>query len=140
MQMKARRLGFTAGALLGLWLWQHAACGAVDTSVTNPETSSVIAITDVTSADGAVNGTLVNKSPRVLQDVKLLIRHGWIWKNERHPGDDSPGRADYYVVAGPIAPGGSVPFKYVISPPLPQRSDGHFKSSVEVVGFTEVGE
>jgi hypothetical protein len=138
--MKARNLGFGAGAVLGLLLWQHVAAGAAGTVVTNPETSRVIEVTDVTSSGGIVTGTLVNKSPRVIQDVKLLVRHGWVWKNERHPGDDSPGRADYDVVAGPIAPGASLPFKHVISPPLPQRSDGHFNTSVEVVSFAEVGQ
>jgi hypothetical protein len=138
--MKARNLGFSAAALVGVLLWQHAAAGAEKTLVTNPETSGVIEVTDVASADGTVTGTLVNKSTRVIQDIKLLVRHGWIWKNERHPGEDSPGRADYYVVAGPIPAGGSLPFKYEISPPLPRRSDGHFKAGVEVVSFTEVGE
>ncbi len=89
---------------------------------------------------GRVSGVLHNPSPRVLRDVRLLMRHTWLWHKERAPQWDSPGRAAYYVVPGDIPPGGDASFTYKPDPPLPTRPDGHFETSVEVVGFTEVGE
>jgi hypothetical protein len=89
---------------------------------------------------GRVSGVLENTSIRALRDVRLLVRHTWLWSKERAPQRDNPGRAVYYVVPDEIPPDGSVAFTYKPDPPLPIRSDGHFETSVEVVGFTEVGE
>jgi len=113
---------------------------AAETLTSGAEAAAAINVTDVAAQDGAVSGVLVNRSQHTIKDAKLIIHHSWLWKNERHPESDSPGRVDYYVVQGQIAPGGRMPFTYRIAPPLPQRSDGRFTSSVEVVSFTEIGE
>ncbi len=89
---------------------------------------------------GRVSGVLHNASPRVIRDVRLLMRHVWLWNKERAPQRDNPGRSAYYVVRGDIPPGGNAPFSYKPEPPLPTRPDGHFETSAEVVGFTEVGD
>ena len=68
------------------------------------------------------------------------IGFSWIWKDERHPGDDSPGRSQYLPISGDIAAGASVPFSYTPNPTLPSRTDGSFQTSVSVQGFTQVGE
>ena len=88
-----------------------------------------------TTSRGAVTGVIANQSPTTVEDVRLLIRHTWFWKDEKHPGEKSPGRAEYYTVAGEITPGGEQPFSYSPNPPLPQRADGHFETSVEIVSF-----
>ena len=108
--------------------------------VANQDTSQTVTVSGVSLQNGAISGSLVNKSPRLLRDVRLLIRLTWFWKNERHPGDDSPGRSDYFTVTEEIPPGGSTSFTYRPSPPLPQRDDGHFEAAAQVVGFTEIGE
>jgi hypothetical protein len=61
-----------------------------------------------------------------------------VWGNERKPGSDNPGRVAYYTVHEELPPDVSVAFTSTPSPPLPERTDGHFDISVEVVGFTEV--
>jgi hypothetical protein len=105
------------------------------------EAGSLLEVRDVkTAADGTVSGTVINNSNTIMRDVKLLVRYAWIWKNERHPGDDSPGRSQYLPLSGDIAAGASVPFSYTPSPPLPARTDGTFQTSVSVQGFTQVGE
>lgn len=91
-------------------------------------------------ADGSVQGTIVNNTHGVLKSVKLLVKHAWYWKNERHPGDDSPGRSAYIAVPGEIAPGASAPVSYTPDPPLAKRSDGTFQTSVGVQSFEQVGE
>jgi len=46
-------------------------------------------------SDGSVTGTIVNGSGVVIKDVELLVSHAWSWSDERHPGEDNPGRAGY---------------------------------------------
>ncbi len=93
------------------------------------------------SSDGAfVTGVIVNHTPRTVRDVRLEIRHAWLWKNERNPGSNNPGRTDYFTAPGDIAPGANASFTYKISPPLPVRSDGNFTTNVDVVAFSEVGQ
>jgi len=110
------------------------------TIVSGDDTSRVVGLTDLKMNDGAVSGVLVNKSPHPIREVELLIDHAWFWSDERHPGEDNPGRSEYYTVHGEVPPGGSTPFTYHPSPPLPHRADGHFETSVQIVGLTEVGE
>jgi hypothetical protein len=108
--------------------------------ITEGEFSNLVALEDVRVSDGVVSGVLVNKSDRfILRDIRLLIRHSWLWDNERAPARDNPGRTDSYAVPGEIRPNERLSFNYKIEPPLPKRSDGHFETSVQVVSLTQVG-
>ena len=102
-------------------------------------TADLLDVKDIRVRDGIVSGVLINKSGRAVRNVQLLIRHTWFWNDERHPGDDNPGRADYFTVADEIPPAGMAPFTFR-SDPLPHRSDGRFGTAAEVVGFTQIGE
>jgi hypothetical protein len=102
------------------------------------QASQVVAVTEVKTRGSSVSGLLVNKSPEVVRDPQLLIRQSWLWNKEFHPGDDSPGRAEFYTVNAEIPPHGQTSFSYDTAP-LPRRTDGHFKTTVQVTGFTEVG-
>jgi hypothetical protein len=84
---------------------------------------------------GVVGGTLVNRSTKPIRDVDLMVNYQWLWRNETHPGDVSPGRTEYFRIAEPIPPQGSVDFTYRPDVPLPARNDGRFETSVQVVGF-----
>ncbi len=88
--------------------------------------------------DGTVSGTLVNRTDRLLRDVRLLVRYDWIWRDEQNPGYDSPGRSYYYTLPGDVPAEGSVPFTYVPQPLLPYRNDGRFRPSIEVSSFTPI--
>lgn len=99
---------------------------------------SKVSARNVTLQGDAVSGVIANDSPHAVRDVKLEITYGWLWKNERHPGTDNPGRTDLYTLTGEIPAGGSMPFTYRPSSPLPTRSDGTFNASASVIGFTEV--
>jgi hypothetical protein len=98
-----------------------------------------VVVRNVIVTDGVVSGDLANTSHHLVRDVRLLVRHTWVWANERSPGEDSPGRSAYTTVHEDISPGGSLPFTVRPNPPLPVRSDGRFETSVEVVGVTEIG-
>ena len=89
--------------------------------------------------DGSVSGVIRNNSKNTVRDVQLFIRSTFLWKNEFQPGKESPSVASYPTISGEIAPGGSLPFKFTPTPPLPNRMDGRFeRPSVSIAGFTQV--
>lgn len=113
---------------------------ALDKLIADDGPDRTVVVHDITTTpQGIVSGALVNNSHKELRDVRLLIHHTWLWKNEMKPGDDSPGRVDYYTVRSQLPPNGQLDFKYRPEPALPDRDDGHFETSVEVVGWTEIG-
>ena len=137
MRVSGKQL--VGAVVFGLLALGSPAVAGSDQVSSGHEAEATAVIRDVHSKGDTITGTIVNNSHRPLREVRLLIRHGWLWKNERHPGTDNPGRTDRYVVPGEVPAGGSLPFTYVLDPPLPDRQDGHFVTTVELVGFTEVG-
>lgn len=116
-----------------------AARGAAAVEVLSAERVPVEAGSVAMDADGVVTGTLTNRTARTVREVRLLVRYGWLWRDERAPHGESPGRSAYYTVPGEIPPGGTLRFEYRPATPLPVRDDGRFVPAVEVVGFAEVG-
>jgi hypothetical protein len=109
------------------------------TVASQEQAGSVLAIDKVTVQDGTIAGEIRNMSKNTVRDVQLFIRYTWLWTDERHPGKDNPGAAFYPTLAGEIAPGGSMPFKFTPSPPLAKRTDGKFETpTVAIAGFTQV--
>lgn len=134
--MRVRWPRFVAGLVLATAF----ALAAMARAETIASDASIVAVRDLKTNAAQVSGVLVNQSARLVREVRLVIRYAWLWNDERHPGYDNPGRAVNYTVPGDIPPGGSLPFAYRPDSPLPSRSDGHFQTSVDVVGYTEVGE
>jgi hypothetical protein len=109
------------------------------TVASQEQAGSVLAIDKVTVQDGTIAGEIRNMSKNTVRDVQLFIRYTWLWSNEFHPGKDSPSEVFYPTVSGDVAPGGSMPFKFTPSPPLPKRTDGRFEApSVSIAGFAQV--
>ena len=110
------------------------------TVLSQQQAGSVLAIEKLgVQGDGTVTGEIRNNSKNTVRDAQLFIRYTWLWANEFHPGKDNPSEAFYQTVAGEIAPGGSMPFKFSPSPPLTKRSGGKFAPpTVSVAGFTQV--
>jgi hypothetical protein len=104
------------------------------------QADSVLRIEKVAAQpDGSVTGEIRNNSKNTVRDVQLFIRNTFLWKDEFHPGKESPSAAFYPTISGEIAPGGSLPFKFTPTPPLPNRTDGRFEApSVSIAGFTQV--
>ena len=104
------------------------------------QAGSVLGIEKVAAQpDGTVSGEIRNNSKNTVRDVQLFIRYTFLWKNEYHPGKESPSVAFYPTISGDIAPGGSLPFKFTPTPPLPKRTDGRFEApSVSIAGFTQI--
>jgi hypothetical protein len=126
------------GALLGIVILPLHGVSAAAPVLPSSDVAQTIVIDDLTVREGSVSGTIVNKSSSTVRGVELLLRQTWLWNNERHPGTDSPGRTLPFTFAADVAPQASAPFTFQI-PPLPQRSDGQFVTTMDVTGFTEVG-
>ena len=110
------------------------------TVLSQQQANSVLTIEKVAAQpDGTVTGEIRNNSKNTVRDVQLFIRHTFLWKDEFHPGTESPSAAFYPTISGDIAPGGSLPFKFTPTPPLAKRMDGRFEApSVSIAGFTQV--
>lgn len=102
------------------------------------QASKDVKVQNVALQGDTVSGVVSNTGRHPVRDVQMQITYVWLWNNERHPGTDNPGRTDFYTSPGEIPTGGSQPFTYRPSTPLPHRTDGHFAPSVNVTGFTEV--
>jgi hypothetical protein len=125
--------------LLGLILAPWAKPLFAQNVASQQQAASVLAIENLAVLDGTLSGAIRNKSPNTVRDVQLFVRYTWLWANEFRPGKDNPSEAFYQTVPGDIAPGGSMPFKFTPSPPLPRRSGGRFaQPTVSVAGFTQV--
>ena len=95
------------------------------TVLSQQQAGSVLGIEKVAAqADGTVTGEIRNNSKNTVRDVQLFIRHSFLWKDEFHPGKESPSAAFYPTISGDITPGASLPFKFTPTPPLPKRKDG----------------
>lgn len=88
--------------------------------------------------DGAVSGEVYNPLAATVQDLRLVVRHAWLWNSERHPGEDSPGQTVFVRIPTTLAAGAVVRFDYIPTPPLPARKDGRFETAVEVATFTVI--
>lgn len=102
------------------------------------EASRTIVVDHLRVDETSVSGTVVNKSAATIRGVELQLRQTWLWNDELHPGEDSPGRTLPFTLRGDVAPQSSAPFTFPMSP-LEPRSDGRFVSRMDVTGFTEVG-
>lgn len=112
---------------------------ATTITIADDETNVTIEAADVTRRGDVVVGTLINRSPDEVRDIRLNVDIPFLWKNELAPGADSPGRSVVLTVAGPIAPHGKVAFELRPSPPLPERTDGRFGDpKVHVMGYSHV--
>ena len=137
--MMATRISMFVALLGVLILPLHSAAAAAPEAVLVPsEAARTILINDLSVQAGSVSGTVVNKSSATLRGVELSLQQVWLWNDERHPGTDSPGRTLPFTFRGEVAPNASAPFTFQ-TPPLPQRSDGRFVTTMDVIGFSEVG-
>ena len=140
LSKRTRTLTAFVSLLLGLILALWPKPSSLQTVLSQQQAGSVLAIEKVAAQpDGTVTGEIRNNSKNTVRDVQLFIRYTFLWKNEFHPGKESPSAAFYPTISGEIAPGGSLPFKFTPNPPLAKRTDGRFEApSVSIAGFTQV--
>ena len=134
MKVSPLRMVAALGLATGLFLLPRTTLAARSPEIMNHEQS--VSVRDLAIKDGKATGVLVNHSRDPVRDVSMLVRHTWYWRNEYHPGSDSPGTSFYHTIRGEIPPNGTLRFAIAV-PQMSSRHDGHFETSVQVAGFTE---
>jgi hypothetical protein len=103
------------------------------------ESARILTLDNITVKNGgAVSGEVHNRSSRTVRDVQLLVRHTWLWDDERHPGKADPSTSAYHTLQQEIPPQGSARFSFVPLAPLAKGTGGHFETAVSIAGFTEI--
>ena len=123
--------GIACGLALALVLGAGVTTAAVESRI-----DDVVRVENVQSNGDVVSGRLVNETGDALENVRLVVSDQFLWRNERHPGDNSPSDAHTITVPGPVPPHGSVTFEFRRPSPLPERSDGDFTTDVTPVELT----
>jgi hypothetical protein len=128
---------FVPAVVLALGLLNGAVPTLGQELVSPDDVSRALVVRNLQVSAESVSGVLINKTLLPLAEVRLLVRHTFLWKKERAPQtrEENPGRAVYFDVPGTIPAAGVVAFTYKPDPPLPDRPDGRFETTVEVVGF-----
>lgn len=120
---------------LALLTAAHVAAARIEAEVVGEgEIASLVRVDDVRRTGNTVTARLQNLSNARLENVRVIVGESFRWANERHPGPDDPSRADVVMVNEPIPPRGTVTIRHTFKP-RPQRTDGWFTPTVEVVGL-----
>ena len=106
--------------------------------LSNQDASRALSFEKLDVSPAKVSGVIANKTPHTIKDVQLMIQYHWLWKDERNPGHDSPGKTVIIPLNEQLEPGESQPFSYTPQFSLPSRNDGYFLPEVDVAAFTTV--
>ena len=123
--------------IAAVWLTLNAASAPADEVVSAARLQSQATVEDILYAPDHVSGQIINHGNKRLDNVQILVTYAWLWSDDRRTDEDAPGWSEFHTLAGAIAPNGSVAFSFPHQPLQAQRDDGHFLSSVRIVGFTE---
>ena len=108
------------------------------TVLSSQEASRALSFEKLDVNPSKVSGVIANKTPHTIKDVQLMVQYHWLWKDERNPGKDSPGRTVIIPLKEQLEPGESQWFSYTPEFSLPSRNDGYFMPEVDVAAFTTV--
>ena len=111
---------------------------SAETVLSSQEASRALSFEKLDVNPTKISGVIANKTPHTIKDVQLMIQYHWLWKDERNPGKDSPGRTVIIPLNEQLEPGESQPFSYTPQFSLPSRDDGYFMPEVDVAAFTTV--
>ena len=115
----------------------NAASAPADEVVSAARLQSQATVEDILYAPDHVSGQIINHGNKRLDNVQILVTYAWLWSDDRRTDEDAPGWSEFHTLAGAIPPNGSLAFSFPHQPLPAQRDDGHFLSSVRMVGFTE---
>jgi hypothetical protein len=98
------------------------------------EIATMVRVEGVRRDGDTVRLRLVNLTGGRLENVRVLVSESFRWKDEMHPGEDDPSRAEIFTVAEPVAPGTTRDVTLTVPAP-PVREDGGFVLAATVVGL-----
>jgi len=127
--------GRLVGSALALLIAATVAAARIEAEeISQGEIASMVRVENVERTGDTVTARLQNLSNDRLENVRVIVGESFRWTNERHPGPDDPSRADVIMVTDPIPPRGVIVIRHTFDP-RPERTDGWFKPTVEVVGL-----
>lgn len=86
--------------------------------------------------DGRISGVIANEGTEPVNELVVLVKYNWLWKDELNPGPDSPEWVEFVTLKEQLNPGETTSFVYTPGGPLPNRDDGFFFPTAELVGMT----
>lgn len=110
---------------------------SADTVLTTQHAAGV-SVSGVRASGPGLQGEIHNQTDATLIGAELLVRHRWLWADERNPGTDDPGWVEVHPVNVTIPAGDAAPFSVQLSRIAPQRSDGTFQIEVSVHRFATI--
>src|SRR5215469_6049011 len=113
--MKTSAIFVTAVAILLVLAGLTTPTAAQDLISTRQLSDSVDVRNVGADPNGAVSGTILNRTGLTVRDVKLMIDYTWVWGNDFRPGEDSPGRTVYITAPADIPPHGQGSFSYQLA-------------------------
>ena len=123
-------------AFAGAALSSMCMVGSADVVMSPEEQATKLEIHDLAVVDGAIDGSMVNHTDQRLEDIILRVKYDWLWRDEIHPGETSPGWSVAQAMPVVLAPGESCKFHLTTEHPHTAREDGRFMPSVSVVSYT----
>lgn len=122
-----------------VFLFARLDSASAETVLSSQEASRALSFEKLDVNPTKISGVIANKTPHTIKDVQLMIQYHWLWKDERNPGHDSPGRTVIIPLnEQQLEPGESQPFSYTPQFSLPSRNDGYFMPEIDVAAFTTV--
>jgi hypothetical protein len=111
---------------------------SAQTVLSSQQAAQAVSIENLAVSRERITGSIINNTPHRIRDVQLAIQYHWLWRNERNPGSDQPGRTVFIRFNEALEPGTSHRFVYTPDFDLPSRDDGYFMPEVDVAGFAAV--
>lgn len=106
--------------------------------IADEDRNSPVQVAGASLQGNTVSGTLTNRGDVEVRDIRVLVDIAFLWTDETHPGEDSPGRAVVFTVAGPVPPNGRLKFDLHPDPPVEPRRDGRYQPNVRVMGYRTI--
>ncbi len=100
--------------------------------------ASEVTVSNVQATESGLQGEIHNQTDATLIGAELLVRHRWLWADEKHPGTNDPSWFEIYPVNVTIPAGGTAPFSVQLNKASPQRSDGSFQIEVTMHRFATI--
>ena len=111
---------------------------SAQTVLSSQEASKALSFEKLDVKRSKISGVIANETPHTIRDIQLMVQYHWLWKDERNPKQDSPGRTVIISLNEQLEPGESHSFSYTPQFSLPSRNDGYFMPEVDVASFTTV--
>jgi hypothetical protein len=112
--------------------------GAGEALIESGDLAQTLSVEELRLDGDRVTGLLVNRTDKTARDVRLQVVFSWLWRDEKHPGNNDPSFVVTEIPTGEVAPHGTMPFAYTYPSVITSRADGEFMLDARVLGYSAV--